>query len=277
MEITKSIDWLTMAHAPEAVEGFVDMIPDGFIKAAELPPQRFFPKRWMLLPAGTYAHSADGTICQKIEFTGEDLSTLRKMRKNEIGLVRHGLNAGARVTRLDYAVDLFDTSVEARDFLVLWSYGAFNPSFRSVRDFNDRSESDTASTVYFGATSSNKMVRVYDKGKQMNLLQRAWLRVELQSRKEVANALATDMEKHGMWTAGDNALRHCFDHEAVPVLRDALDEPEIPLTEIPRKETSWRRWMNEQVRQSAIKHAAEDGDREFLLEWMESLRLAIDA
>lgn len=273
MRVSKVVDWLSATQPVSDITEFNNIIPDGFRLGKRLPPNRYYKNRWELKPAGSYAYSVTGTISQKIELTGSEMLTARECGFSDISLINHAIATCTHFTRLDYAVDIHDTSLEAKDFLLLWQMGKFNTRTRKCH--HETTESDMPeTTVYFGSELSEAMLRVYDKSGQMKLLNEAWLRVELQTRDRKADTLARDMARVGLTGAGDQMLKNTYACNAVPALHEALSDVELDLTPIPRKETSWRKWMNTQVFDSIVNHAAEPEDLEFIADWLMRLKSA---
>lgn len=267
MRISKSLDWIAATQPATDISEFNNIIPEGFEQTERLKPSKWYPNRWKLSPAGTYALCASGTISQMIEFTGSDLRAVRENGMSDIQVLKHCQSECKQFTRLDYAVDILDSTVEALDFLELWHRGYFTTRTRTVKHFTTEQDLPE-STVYFGSEKSEAMLRIYDKGSQMRLLNTAWLRVEMQVRKKKADLLARDMVQLGLTTAGDQILKDTYACNAIPALRDALSDVEVDLTPLPRKQTNWRKWMDGQVFDSMVKHAADDEDREFLSDWL---------
>lgn len=269
------MDWLTGTQPADDISEFNPLLPDGFEQVEKLRPTTLYYHRWKLKPAGTLSMNSEGNISQMIEFTGSDLATLRENGVTDIAILKHVKTECSHLTRVDYAVDIKDTTVTALDFLTLWRYGHFTTRMRKCRHFTEEKEQD-ATTVYWGSPSSNRMLRIYDKAGQLDLLNEAWLRVEMQSRKVKADTLGADMITHGLTAAGDQCIKDTVKVDSCPVLRDAMDDWEVTLKEVPRKDTSWRDWMNGQVYKSCLTHAQNEQDATFLLDWMKRLTSAIN-
>jgi len=276
MRISKSLDWLAATQPADDISELNNIIPDGFEQTEKMKPSKWYPHRWRLSPAGTYALCASGTISQMIEFTGSDLRTVRDSGMTDIQVLKHCQSECKQFTRLDYAVDILDSTLEAMDFLELWHRGYFTTRTRTVKHFTTEQE-QPESTVYFGSEKSEAMLRIYDKGSQMKLLNTAWLRIEVQVRKKKADLLARDMVRLGFTGAGDQLLKNTYACDAVPALAHALSDLEVDLTPLPRKQTNWRKWMDGQVFDSLVKHASDPDDLEFMRDWFARAIFAVSS
>jgi hypothetical protein len=118
-------------------------------------------------------------------------------------------------------------------------------------------------------------LRWVHKAQQVKSLWDTWLRIEEQPRKKYANALSEDMVKHGRTAAGDMKIKSLMNADCMPVIQNALDNADIELTPTPRPESSWEKWMNEQVMKSAIVHSYDDRNRDFMLDWISRLSRSI--
>lgn len=274
MKVSKKIDWFAATQTADSISEFNQILPDGFDLSEKIAPTKWYPHRWRMSPCGVYAHSASGTISQMIEFPGQDMQKLRDFGMSDIALLNHANRECTHVTRLDYAVDIRETEVNALDFLELWRHGYFKVKTRKVKHFTTEGE-QPETTIYFGSEKSDRMLRIYDKGAQMGMLHEAWLRVELQNRKERADTLARDMIKRGLTAAGDQILKNTYACDACPALKDALDDFEVDLTPIPRKQTNWQKWMDGQVFDSIVKHSRDETEREFITDWFNRILMAI--
>lgn len=66
-------------------------------------------------------------------------------------------------------------------------------------------------TCYFGSTESDRLFRIYDKGREQGLEPNTWIRFEAQFRREVAHAMTEDMYRTQDWTKfAQAATRGCF-------------------------------------------------------------------
>jgi hypothetical protein len=270
----KRIDWLTGTQAADKAEEFENIIPDGFEKVEKLKPMGHYSNRWQLSPSGVYAYNLEKNISQMIDFNGSSLQDARDNGISDTAILHALKRAGCRVTRLDYALDIMDADLRASEVLDLWERGYMTTRARTVEQYEEIT-GEKSRTVYFGSRASDQYLRVYDKAQQVKSLWDTWLRIEVQTRKKYANALSEDMVKHGRTAAGDMKIKSLMNADCMPVIQNALDNADIELTPTPRPESSWEKWMNEQVMKSAIVHSYDDRNRDFLLDWISRLSRSI--
>lgn len=93
---------------------------------------------------------------------------------------------GAKLTRVDYAADNFDSETSLDDYLQLYHAGMFSlRGFPKVRqDGNWQKPDGKGRTLYLGSKESGKLLRIYEKGLQLangfHEQYPNWVRVELE-------------------------------------------------------------------------------------------------
>lgn len=190
-----------------------------------------------------------------VTLTGEDLRQMREANITQTHLIQRITEpGGANMTRLDFAIDLVDTGITASHVYDLWQSGKVSTSARKVelrQTYDLTDPSNPASTVYFGARQSVKMVRVYDKGlANESLLD--WLRIEIETKAEAANILAARMVELGFYKAGISAIKTVFDCSEGWFIEATEGATAIDMS-IGRKETNHDKWLREIVLPSAEK------------------------
>jgi DNA relaxase NicK len=159
-----------------------------------------------------------------VVMTGEDMRSVLAVPMPHEALLRWCVAKSKKISRLDFALDIFDSAANPHDILDAWKTGKATTPAQKVMDFTSYAK-DTdgnavaAPTVYVGARQSDRQLRIYDKAKQMGV-DRPWVRVELQVRDDRAWHLAMAMVRYGISRAGQQALR---DYVAIPELRWWVD------------------------------------------------------
>lgn len=276
MRLNKALDWLTGTAIAEHTSQLPPLMR-GMKIADERRPPAHFDFAWDLFPAGTLALSETSTMCMRmIQFTGSELTKLREqLGTDDSRIIQYLCNTCKNVSRLDYAIDIFETDASPLDILGEWQAKRLKTRYRTVQDFKTYT-GFKGHTVYFGSKNSRQRIRIYDKAAEMKLLKTAWLRVELQARKEHATALANDMNVKGISKCGDSRIRQLLSAPAVEWYQKATDNKPATLTEIPRRDSNWQRWLNSQVLASIETHAKNKDDRVFLLDWIQSVIEAVE-
>jgi len=94
-----------------------------------------------------------------------------------------GEDMGGRITRWDGAVDVFDGSPSVDDAVAFYKQGLFNAGGNkpSCGQQGNWIEPDgTGRTFYVGKRKNGKLLRVYEKGKQLGAPESPWVRWELE-------------------------------------------------------------------------------------------------
>jgi hypothetical protein len=96
---------------------------------------------------------------------------------------------GARVSRVDLAIDIFDSGLLQKDLCkpnrLPYKGRGRTPKFTQVGDEED------GWTLYIGSRSSEKFVRIYAKDKEMKLGKADWKRIEVECKGMVAHWLGS--------------------------------------------------------------------------------------
>ncbi len=104
----------------------------------------------------------------------------------------------AQLSRVDIAFDDFDGIRNLELARTMWQLGEFDYKFAGelhrpkARSLDDHGSGE-GSTFYVGHSSSEKQLRVYEKGKQLGDRESKWTRWELQMRSSTRRALALDV------------------------------------------------------------------------------------
>ena len=113
--------------------------------------------------------------------------------------LRSLLNDGARFTRFDFAIDDQTSLLSLDQIITGCEEGRVVSAYKSV-DFRPKLDGITGQIigrgVTFGTRGSESYIRIYDKALEQNLAGH-WIRVELETRKERAQALAKAIAKQG--------------------------------------------------------------------------------
>jgi len=173
------------------------------------------------------------------------------------------IRPGCRVSRVDIAAD-FPSSPSFEGLYHEFERGEANSKAKGYRYV----KSDTGQTVYIGSRSSEKYLRIYDKGAQMES-NSDWTRVELECKADFANGITKYLATEGL--------------SCIPsVIRDFCDFPDnewwmhwmaspTPFLGLPQveKHTNTFKWLMETVAPALVKYSAENW--EFFEQWKERL------
>ena len=180
-----------------------------------------------------------------VEMTGQQLSKLRKAGTTESGLISKAIELGAKFTRIDFAVDLFDTGGRPVDVLQCWRHDQFYTIAKSVSLVSKETrKSTTGETVYIGSRSSERLVRVYDKAQQQKT-KTDWLRVELEAKGKRADQLGRLMQSDGVDKSGLAMLADVCEWSDIDWFENIWGSEYEPfeIDSIGRPETDRERWL----------------------------------
>lgn len=268
MKVSHSLDWLTFTqHIP--LSDIDHILPPLFLRFEEAHPLPHFHAAWTVKPCGIvlFMDRPSDPVCT-FQMTGADFSIMHGIpSESDEKILAHMARAGVKATRLDYALDIRGVVADPLETLDLFDLGLVQTSFQKTETQNT-SDADAGKTAYFGSRKSDRFVRIYDKAKQLKLLEEAWLRVELVERKEYAQKAADDMHQYGVRSAGTSRLKNVLDFPTLDWWSEAFAAEPVPIGEVPRRPSRWQQWMSTQVLDSIRKRAQEAEDNVFLQSWL---------
>lgn len=117
---------------------------------------------------------------------GSAMSRLSEEKVDTLYLVPWCLKEGAKISRIDLAIDLRE---QPFDIIAMSRCRQDEVQPGSTRKWNLVTGSDQGVTLYAGSRKSDKFLRVYDKGKQLQIDQ-LWTRFELEIKGKTAGDVA---------------------------------------------------------------------------------------
>ncbi len=268
------IDWLTVTSDLDLIHS-LEASKFNFRLSSELPRLAHYADGWQLEPAGKYYSSKNSRQGAMVTFGGQDLQTLRE-RSHDDGSALTEIATLGSVTRLDFAIDIFQ-DVSLRDLELFIETGQYQTTFKTPPRRMDGFGESSGYTLYFGSPKGDRQVRVYDKAAQMKLLSLAWSRIELQARRKRANQISSDMLAASWEQVGKAAIQDCLDFPQCQWWSEALTNSSDELSQIPKQEPHWQKWIRTQVEPSIENHMRGTKDRQFIAEFLHRLAEAMDA
>ncbi len=204
-------------------------------------------------------------------FAGDDLALIRSNTKlTDDELLKRLLFAATNVTRLDFCINI--TAGEVGETRREFEAGRKKSRVRTAWE-PDYFAGGSGRTIYFGSKNSKKMLRVYDKAKELKLLANVVLnRIELQARDEPADRLARKMLDVTVVDTGKSAIRQFCDFPKLDWYQDALSgAQDVAMQLTPSKEVDFMRWLNEQVGPSIIKRLENEQYTDEIRDWLYGL------
>jgi len=263
-----SIDWLSVSGGVDLFQKTLDAGVHFRLGEAR-KPLAHFDTAHDLLPAGTLQESTSDQQGCLISLSGEDMTAIRHNGMVDPVLIKRMATVG-KVTRLDYAVDI-RTGDSPKDLESHIKSGDYETVFK-VAPSRFESFNDTGGyTLYFGSPKSHRRLRIYDKAAQLKLLNEAWLRVELVTRKNRAQALASDMVKGVLWLVGHQAIVDTISFPKCKWWNDIFYQTEAVLSTVPKKPDRYQKWLGGQVNDSIRRNLEKPEHAQFISDWLDNL------
>lgn len=216
-----------------------------------LHPLRGYADGHQLTYGRAFWHPAKRDQKIGIILSGQDLSSCGLENIQHENLLIFAVDVGSKISRLDFALDIFDPKAVPMTMYNSWKRGFVETGAKEVTPLakgtkDAEGKVTEAQTVYFGSKKSDRRVRIYDK-QQESGTDYAWTRIEFTAREERALALAQDMRQHGIKNAGIAAIKEFIRCDSVLWWKNALAGNFAPLTPVPRKATNTEKWLLDQV------------------------------
>ena len=184
-----------------------------------------------------------------VQFAGSALAG-----ENVKDRLEYALDSGGRVTRIDLAVDV------AQDWNIpeLYEIARSGGCKTRTKKFSLITSTE-GTTFYAGSRTSEKFLRVYDKGAQTKS-SRAWTRIELECKGDFAQGISNYIRTEGL-SSVPQVIRGFLDFTDFPAWADVMDS-NIERVSLPKVErySNTRSWLLEQVAPALAKYAEQHPD-----------------
>jgi hypothetical protein len=199
MSLSATIDWLSFTHKPVAREKakFIGMTSNrelvvpkhGYTDAVLY--ETGLVHMWSKMREGMGHHYV---------YSGSCLASLAGQGHSCMVILDHAIKAGAKITRLDLALDVLDRKIDITSI---------------ARDVNDGKSTGTArswehvvsqgggETLYIGSRQSERFLRLYNKAAQTGNLDMQWSRLEVELKGDTAKTLARVVSQQTSLSLGD--------------------------------------------------------------------------
>lgn len=192
-----------------------------------------------------------------IDIQGQGCAKYREHGVTDYDMLDYVRNSVARVARIDIALDYYaiGSPLDIRD---AHRQGKTRTSIRNTTEVVERVGGGkvASETVYFGSSTSDRRVRIYDKRAQMQT-DYPWVRVEATLKSDAALIALNALNSHTLDDAGRAIIRSIVDTSAVQWWVKAMTGPTIQLEALGRKETDTDKWLLGIVRDSLEKRLIE--------------------
>lgn len=252
MTLSHCIDWLQFSVPFPEDKDPIEVI------AQSLPPSPLFTltgekgtniqgyNTCLMLAAGkVHFHTEQRRNKISFQFTGTDLSYLAQNEYNVIDLLTWVEAQGFYLTRLDFAIDVKDEDTNPVDILGALNNGEAKTMAQRWGAYLGFAKQDgkviPSGTVYVGSPTSQRMLRVYDKGAERDT-GADWTRIELVSRKDASRTLGAAMVVTNIGDAGRTAMRW-FISSGVAWFDNALNSQTVYIQPIASDAPKTLQWL----------------------------------
>jgi len=184
-------------------------------------------------------------------WSGSDLANLQHTHEELLAFIL--AQPGARVTRVDFALDIHDKGARPDDILDAHLGGRSMTRARThSRLASVANGSAEGVTVYIGGRQSPRLIRFYDKGVEAGTGE-DWLRAELEVKKPLADPLVRAMHERGIKAAGLQAMRDFYFAGVDWFDEETAGHSDAQYARPGRKDTAWEKWVFDVAMPNVIK------------------------
>jgi len=214
-----------------------------------------------LAPIAFYEH------CYRLQETGIIINVARDLRgqgvrviisgealkwiDNHEAFVKNALEAGWKVTRIDWCIDLVNCGEKVADYQD--TYRKYKATQKDA--LQEKFYDSNSSTQELGARESDIWSKIYEKGKK-NGTQEDWIRLEMEFKGGYASQVALQFSQgNHKEICGVSLERYLWlDGTKIYQLLQSFCKGTVPLKlESPRKQTDTAKWFNNIVRSAFVK------------------------
>jgi len=190
-------------------------------------------------------------------FSGSTLKSLYDSEVSPFDLLETVVALGAKITRLDLAKDLRVSGLQIEPIWQAIQAGEYSGNSRNFRKIESL---DGGYTIYIGAQTSDRQIRIYNKGAETKT-GADWMRFEIQLREDAAKTTARVLAANAQ-TCGaifDGIARKMFSCNVSAYLAFRGDNVPLSLPKI-EKQTDREAWIINQVIVSVMDHVRMNRD-----------------
>ena len=261
MNVQKTIDWITASTSQLREPG--EVLPHAAWGKMEHGILHYQCQKICSDSGARFLWSPDVTgrgAC--IVLSGGALLALRRFSQLPPDkLLPHLSHLGFLATRIDFALDLYDPGITIGDIYEQIMDGRITVPTRTVTRIQAHSGSATGETLYIGSRTSERYLRIYDKGVEQNSAPSGqWLRIELEVKGKRAKLAFVDLLRYGESACVANQLSS-FITTAPKWFIDAIcSEQTFPASILSRPVPARRKWLLGQVASAIANEIREDPD-----------------
>lgn len=251
--VSINLDWLryTSVYNPAISEAdnlriAMPRFAEFKLTGEELPNGRGFNRAQQLTIGVVHWHTTQPDQGVSVELTGRDLGASRQAAIPDESLLAHIAAIHGRVSTMDSAVDVYNHRANPNDILLAKERGELRTNVKSIGQYKSTQKRKSgqwkhAETVYIGSPSSERQMKVYNKGAQLGL-DADWVRIEMRWRGLYARAAHVAMLQYGIEQTTRSAILSMADYDG-RWWRAAMDGDLAKIEPISRPETKTLEWL----------------------------------
>lgn len=259
--ITERCHWLAYT-----VPFYKDQLWPSFISASgkEIRPIQYYTNGLEISNGGrVYWNTNRPNMGRHVIFSGQCCDIIGENLNECLSFVH---SQGYKTTRLDLAIDVFNTNLSLNHMRSLVSRREFKGHAQTAPNHKDLL--GHGETVQLGKAGSGSFLRVYDKAAEQNL-EASWIRIEISYGARKAKSALTAYLQH------KSVRGMVSDYVAFPKWRKwncIVSKEPIPVRYL-QKETNTREWLLQSVAKSIAKEMLFDDGFEFRNRLLEQINL----
>lgn len=206
-------------------------------------------------------------------FSGSTLNELAERGCVPFQLIKAYLAVGGKTTRLDLAVDCFNTGLSLDEMERLIKAGEIDASSRKFNRVNGIG-STPGHTIYVGSRQSEQCARLYDKGAETGK-GGDWIRLETELKGERAQYAANMIAREGAKKAADLAvsvLRGLIDFPTYETWNEVLKRDKFMIPKSNKTQTNTKTWLLDTVASTLGRLLAREKNDEFWFKFLDRVK-----
>jgi len=216
----------------------------------------------------TASVSTDGVLCMwhsnfpemglHVVFDGSTLRNIfTRCGVSAQKILQEAAYAGASITRLDLAADAENEGI---DMVSVWKAIERGEVVGTARKFSQMNGLRGGHTIYVGSRTSERFIRLYDKGAEMGIPNADWKRLELETKGMMARAATDALQRGETLSSVFNAfVTSSIDLPKSKHWQRFLSDKDEAMDMVKmQKTTDTERWIETQVIAAVIRHYSEN-------------------
>lgn len=206
-------------------------------------------------------------------YSGQTLTNIEAdLKISRDAVLNWHLDRGGKVTRIDYALNIYDSGLILDD---LWQALEDDSAKTKASHTRIQNGKNKGYTVYVGSKKKpKKLIRAYDKAKQMNDFVSDYLRVELQTNQDVArDGLNIYVGADNKYEVVAGMIKAFCDFPTIEKWTEIFNHDNVKIPVATHVQGNTEKWLLEKVVPSLAKVVFQRS--EFMIEFQQALKSKI--